>query len=71
MHENPTPAENVLRFGCGAVGGVMLGVVVVLTMASDSRLLLLCIILLLAVVCGGLAMTYGDRFWHTLARWLP
>lgn len=59
--------ERRLRFGCGSVLGVVLGVVVAAQLVRPDWSAVV-VILLLGVGCGLLAARYGDAFWQIVIR---
>jgi hypothetical protein len=75
MPEQP-PMESGTRIGCGALVGVLVGLVLVTGVglagfADGSRRTLVTILVLSIVVCALLGWRLGDRFFQSLARWLP
>ena len=65
----PDPPEKKIRFGCGFLFGLILGVLG-LTRVSYRVLnsyypaeVIFILAVILAFLCGWLALKYGDRFW--------
>lgn len=74
MHNSPEPdaSEKRFRFGCGFVVGGLLAVSVALQVMAtrfDSLWVFVAGVAGAAVVCGLLAVRYGDAFWHAVASW--
>jgi uncharacterized membrane protein YccC len=72
MNDGPTddPFERRLRFGCGAILGVVLGSYYALRYLSGSGWSsVLAVIALAALFFGLLARRYGDSFWHLFSKW--
>ncbi len=62
------PGERRVRFGCGALAGVAIGVSIMFEEATSARTtVLLCVGL--AVVFGLAAALFGARFWSWLGVW--
>ncbi len=70
----PDPLEKKIRFGCGFLFGL---VIVFFEFArtiyrhNSVGFVITCAVIL-ALVCGWLALKYGDRFWHYVlerVRW--
>lgn len=66
----PDPLEQKVRFGCGSVLGLVLGLsLAVRWWPSTAGTLLLVVIG--ALLCGWMALKYGDGFWtNYVTRWL-
>jgi hypothetical protein len=64
----------VVRFVCGTLAGVLLGLGLVIDWSSASLpggfLIMVCIMLASMGLCGWLATRFGDRFWMRLHHWL-
>ena len=73
MAKAPDRLERGLRFGCGTLFGLALGLpLVVESLARDGPWLLmgLGVVAGFTVLCGVLARTQGDEFWWSLReRW--
>jgi hypothetical protein len=74
IHEDPEPdtAEKVTRFGCGTLLGVIVGIVLAIKLTLSSFGLIAAVIVGAVLVCGFLALRYGDEFWYAVlgsARW--
>ena len=62
-------AETSVRFGCGFVFGLMCGTgTLVFGLATRERAAV-ALVVVVAVVCGLLAVRYGDLFWKRLSGW--
>ncbi|QNA89431.1 hypothetical protein G4G28_14865 [Massilia sp. Dwa41.01b] len=59
-------AERVSRFGCGALLGFFIGLVLVIASAPSSTGFAVLAFLVPMCVCGYLALKYGDEFWYKL-----
>jgi hypothetical protein len=71
MDQQPDRLEKGIRFGCGAVFGAFLGFLWFgLYWAGISNSLVILAFIGLALVCGVLAMQFGDRFWSGLKDWI-
>jgi len=68
LNNNPDNFEKTLRFGCGGMVGVILGFSIVYHFIGTKWWMIF--ILIGIVVCGSLAMKYGDRFWDSLGDWI-
>ncbi|MFZ6672721.1 hypothetical protein [Undibacterium sp. Xuan67W] len=66
----PDDSEKRVRFGCGALLGVFVGKGLVLEYVVSSFGLKLGMVVAATLVCGFLAMKYGDEFWYSLKDWL-
>jgi len=62
----PDRVELLVRFVCGSIFGLSLGVLVALNMALSSLLEFFGLLGLFAAGCGVLALRFGDRFWWGL-----
>jgi hypothetical protein len=62
--------EQVARLGCGAVVGLLLGVVLVVNMADAfySRAAMGVVVFVSVVVCSWLGWRFGDRFFHSIPQ---
>ncbi len=65
----PDTSEKAIRFGCGFVVGLMLGVGSIFGLLSEPIELAIGGSLVVAMVCGYLAMRRGEGFWESLSRW--
>jgi O-antigen/teichoic acid export membrane protein len=73
MAKYSATTEAATRIGCGAVVGLVVGLVFVVSAAisfSKSGVALGAVVLLSIVVCGFLGWRYGDRFFHSLHKWI-
>ena len=62
-------SEKITRFGCGAIFGVFLGILIVVRIAFSSFGAIAAVIAFSIFVCGFLALKYGDEFWYSLKNW--
>jgi hypothetical protein len=69
-HE-PDPMEKRIRFGCGFLFGLVIGLFEFARVLYTSAGLVVAVSAVsAALVCCWLAMKYGDRFWtELLSRW--
>jgi hypothetical protein len=66
----PDPLEKKIRFGCGFFFGLVLGGLEFVRMAYKSAGVIVASTLIAALLCGLLALKYGDRFWNwMIERW--
>jgi hypothetical protein len=70
IHGDPEPGkeEKMTRFGCGAILGLLVGGYLVLREAYASFGLCIAVIVAAVLICGLLALKYGDEFWHFVLR---
>ncbi len=68
VRPKPTPMEASSRFWCGAALGLFLGLVVGLQLFLSSIALLILVVTFVVVVCGAMAVHYGDGFWDEVGR---
>ena len=61
--------ERKVRFGCGALLGLVVGLGLCVRLWPLSGLAMGAVLLLAIVACGACAVRWGDRFWARL-RWL-
>lgn len=66
----PDRLEKGLRFGCGALVGCGLIAYVLLKGAFDQGGWFWTSLIGMSMVCGLLAVRYGDRFFETVLEWL-
>jgi hypothetical protein len=62
----PDKTENKIRFGCGFIFGLVLGFVYAIGWVAVTWGVFVAIVIATAIVCGLLAMKYGDSFWYYL-----
>ncbi len=69
---SPPPHNDgkAVRFGCGALLGLVVGVGGAIRFSSSSALLPVLSILATALIFGLLSARHGDRFWENLSRTL-
>jgi hypothetical protein len=65
----PDKTEKAVRFGCGFTFGLVVGLFYALDWVMDSWGGFAAALFFSAVICGLLAMKYGDTFWCSLKRW--
>jgi uncharacterized protein YacL len=67
----PDKLEKGIRFGCGAVLGLLVGVYVGIDyfLIENEMVAFIATVVCIALVCGILAMKQGDRFWETIKSW--
>ncbi len=76
--QKPDPLEKKIRFGCGFLFGLIFGffgalrfMYRIMNNYNSGGIVIACAVIS-ALVCGGLALKYGDRFWKemcNLRRW--
>jgi hypothetical protein len=70
----PDSLEKRMRFGCGFLFGLVLGffgtlrVMYKMMYWYNSAGLVISIAVISALICGWLALKYGDRFWQEMCR---
>jgi hypothetical protein len=69
MAREPSGLEKGVRFGCGVLFGLVLGVIVAFQFPLDTAVGWFVVLAVLGLVCGFLAAKYGDEFWHSLTDW--
>jgi uncharacterized membrane protein YccC len=67
----PHAEEKLIRFGCGAFMGLLLGLLVVFALLAPGAWMTAAVLLFSAICCGWLALRYGDPFWYKLAKYIP
>jgi uncharacterized membrane protein YccC len=73
MNDGPTndPFERRLRFGCGALLGVVLGFsFIVHELPESTGRTWLAVIAVAALFFGLLSRRYGDSFWYWVSKWV-
>lgn len=72
MRTSPGAERNALayslRFGCGAVLGVLFGVYAAASLGVEDVGLVVAAVLAVCLACGWLAARFGMRFWEGVAR---
>jgi hypothetical protein len=68
IHEDPEvgKTEKITRFGCGALLGVVFGLITVLKYSFESVGGAVAVITGAIFVCGYLALKCGDEFWYAV-----
>jgi len=70
--ESDAVAEKRIRFGCGLLIGVVLGIMSAIYWSIANGWYFAALVAGVALVCGFLAMRYGDEFWYELLKlWRP
>lgn len=69
MKKGPDNLEKGIRFGCGGVVGLILGLYVSIRLFYDLRLEAVGISLLCFLVAGYFALKKGDLFYDIFKRW--
>jgi hypothetical protein len=70
MPDEPSLGESAVRFGCGSLFGLALGVSIALYFLDLGTAACVVVIAVTAVTCGVLAWRLGDDFWHLLSDWV-
>ena len=65
----PDKTEKALRFGCGFIFGLVAGFFTAFQWVMSTWGGLAALAFASAVICGLLAMKYGDAFWYSLKDW--
>lgn len=63
-------AEKVTRFGCGALLGVIVGIMLVITFTLSNFGFIVATVVAAVMVSGLLALKYGDEFWYSATSWI-
>jgi hypothetical protein len=69
----PEAQESFARIGCGALVGLLLGLAIAVGTASywaNSISALVCVVALAVVFCALIGWRFGDRFFHSLHKWI-
>ena len=61
--------EKTLRFGCGFAFGLIAGFSASLQWVYDTWGGFAATVLVSAILCGLLAVKFGDKFWYSLKNW--
>ncbi len=68
--ERPDRETLGIRFGCGAIFGLLLGPTsIFVSLTSRSLASLILASLVCALICGLLAARFGERFWEKVGSW--
>lgn len=72
MSQEPDNFEKGMRFGCGAILGIGVGVVIAIRvlLITDSNWAWMAVPFA-AAIAGLLAIRFGERFWEAASKWLP
>jgi hypothetical protein len=69
VREPPDALGLSLRFGCGALFGAAAGTAVILSfLPTEPAAIVLAAAAAAALLCGALAMRWGDEFWSWVAE---
>ena len=69
----PSSQDTFVRVGCGALVGLLVGLAFVVGTVSywaNSIAVILLVVSLSVVVCGLIGWRFGDRFFHSLHKWI-
>jgi len=69
LKPKPETQEAVVRIGCGALMGLFVGAAIVVGWAS-SAVAFAGVVGLSVVVCALLGWRFGDRFFHSVHKWI-
>lgn len=58
--------EKAIRFGCGALLGIFVGLYLIAKWTIVSAGVAIAIWSVAILVCGHLALKYGDEFWYSM-----
>lgn len=61
--------EKIMHFGCGALLGVFIALLIVFKFMLSNFGLITAIVVVAIFVCGVLALKYGDEFWREVKDW--
>jgi hypothetical protein len=62
--------EHQIRFGCGALLGILIGVTSAVALSPQNLILFVGIVFATAGLTGYVALKHGDRFWYNLNKYL-
>jgi hypothetical protein len=66
MDKKPDREEKVIRFGCGSIFGLFIGLTISLDLSGSWAAP---IAIVIAITLGAMAVKHGDRFWEKVAEW--
>ena len=69
----PDSQETLVRIGCGALVGLLVGLAIIVGTVSywaNSIAVILGIVALSVAVCALIGWRFGDRFFHSLHKWI-
>lgn len=69
MSRPPDAAEKGIRFGCGAIFGLVVGFFTVVKITRMDPAMTIAILAIVSLSLGLFAMRYGDRFWEAVRSW--
>jgi hypothetical protein len=73
VNSKPESQEAFVRIGCGALVGLLVGAAVVVGTVSywaNSSLAIAGVVVVSVVVCAFLGLRFGDRFFHSVHKWI-
>ncbi len=70
-NQEPDRTEKAIRFGCGALLGMLVGFSVTLSFVGITWGAFWAVFLGSVFLCDWLAMKYGDRFWESIRNLPP
>jgi uncharacterized protein YacL len=73
MRNKPDNFEKGIRFGCGGLIGLFVGLYVSANFFLTEDKIIAFILTVIITICfyGFIAMKLGNKFWFTLRNWLP
>jgi hypothetical protein len=69
----PNSQETFVRIGCGALVGLLVGLAIVVRTVgywAKSLAVILCMVALSVAICALIGWRFGDRFFHSLHKWI-
>jgi len=73
LKPKPETQEAVVRIGCGALVGLLVGAAIVvgtMSLWANSVVAFAGVVGLSVVVCALLGWRFGDRFFHSVHKWI-
>jgi hypothetical protein len=67
MNEKPDRTTKGIRFGCGALLGLLLGLSLVIYLIELTTRITIVACLFFMVIFGLLSVRYGERFWEKIS----
>ena len=76
MDKKPDREEKVIRFGCGSIFGLLIGLTIALKLSwglfrTCSWAVAIPIAIAITITLGAIAVKHVDRFWEKIADWTP
>ncbi len=71
MTNEPDAFEKRVRFGCGFSFGAGVFFLVALREIGEFTGGFWVFVISAAILCGVVALRYGDEFWRQITRWFP